>query len=52
MHYVLVTHAVEPPLRGITFDIGDKKRIYEMNSWQIAEQIFRGGAGIAPREAV
>jgi hypothetical protein len=33
-------------------DIGDKKRIYEMNSWQITEQIFRGWADVAPREAV
>jgi hypothetical protein len=39
-------------LRGIIFDIGDKKRIYEMDSWQITEQIFRGGADVAPREAV
>jgi hypothetical protein len=31
------------------FDIGDKKRIYEMNSWQLTEQIFRGGADVAPR---
>ena len=52
MHYVLVTHAVEPPLRGENLIFGMNRRIYEMGLVIDPTEILGSAAHTVPRKAV